>query len=97
VSGYDWTGVVASGRTAAETAAAMAADPAIMFGSDPNSALGYVVTSGAWAHNAGGQSAQAAYWTHVACYLVAAADNPNVARGAVLEGLVERYGAPSDL
>ena len=35
---------------------------------------------------------QAAFWTHVACGLVAVAANPNVVRGAVLDGLAEKYG-----
>jgi hypothetical protein len=34
----------------------------------------------------------AAFWTHVACHLVAAAANPSVTRGTVLDGLVEKYG-----
>lgn len=35
---------------------------------------------------------QAAFWTHVACGLVAVASSPHVTRGAILSGLVERYG-----
>ena len=35
---------------------------------------------------------KAMFWTHVACGLVAAAENPNVTRGTVLDGLVAKYG-----
>jgi hypothetical protein len=35
----------------------------------------------------------ARYWTHVACWLVSISGNPNVIRGTILDGLVERYGS----
>jgi hypothetical protein len=74
---------------ARETATAMSHTSE--FRADPAAVIHRVVGWAADAHTAR-RLEKARHWTAVACRLVAKADNPSVARGAVLNGLVGRYG-----
>ncbi len=77
--------------TPAEVAEDRIADPEWHFGDDPNNAV-HDATLVATEHDINGRPRNAAFWTHVACILVEAADNPHVPRGLVLTGLVAEYG-----
>lgn len=76
--------------SAHDDAAAIVAEPD--FASDPVRHIASALGRAADADQLG--YASAARLTHVAALLVDAADNPQVVRGAVLDGLIARYGEP---
>jgi hypothetical protein len=96
VSGYSWTEVLAGGRTAEQTAAAVVADPAWGFDANPLAAIGHASGSAANAYTGavGGlrDNAQARYWTLVGLLLVDAAGSEHVQVGATLGELADAYG-----
>jgi hypothetical protein len=89
VTGWSWTDVLASGDSAWDTAARIAADPA--FPGNPPRFIGPVSVAAAEAWTRGRRK-QSRYFTVVGLLLVEAAGSPHISVGASLGDLRDSHG-----